>query len=529
MTDLQIYRNPVLTGFHPDPSICRVGDTFYMVTSTFEYYPGIPVYESRDLVHWACIGHCLTRREQLDLESCPPSGGLYAPTIRYWKGTFYVVSTCVSGKGNFVVSAKDPKGPWSAPVWLQTGGIDPSLYFEGERVYFTSNEDSKGSPGIYLCQIDLNTGKRLSDEVLISKGCIGRFPEAPHIYRIRGEYYLLMAEGGTEYGHMVTIQRSGSIWGPYVPCPENPILTHRNMEDMRITCTGHGDLTDDRNGNWWMVLLGVRTLSDETGIRMLHNLGRGTFLAPVFWENSWPRVGNSGRLALKMAGPLPRGNGPGADKTEPSGKERGWHGLDTAFDLEHFSREYLFLRNPVKENYRFLSGEGILCLRGTGQLLSQRLSRPTMLAVRQKEFRVRACVCLSPPYEDGLCCGLTAFYNWEHHYEICVVREDGRLFVRLRRQIYDLQTVTGQAQVPEGDVRLELEADRRQYSFFYQGEDGARRLLGSGAAAALCSEVTRDMSFTGTLLGVFCETGQIRVRSFRAEAFDEIDEGQKEE
>ncbi|MBQ4191920.1 MAG: family 43 glycosylhydrolase, partial [Bacteroidales bacterium] len=160
------YMNPVIPGFNPDPSVCRVGEDYYLVTSTFQYFPGVPVYHSKDLIHWEQIGNCLTRKSQLDLKNANCSGGIYAPTIRYHEGTFYMVTTNVSGKGNFFVTTKDPAGEWSDPIWLEQGGIDPTLYFEGDKTYMVSNPRN----GIYLCEIDINTGKQLTESRLLWQG-----------------------------------------------------------------------------------------------------------------------------------------------------------------------------------------------------------------------------------------------------------------------------------------------------------------------------------------------------------------------
>jgi xylan 1,4-beta-xylosidase len=204
------YANPIIPGFYPDPSVCRVGDDYYLVTSSFEYFPGVPVFHSRDLLHWRQIGHCLTRDSQLPLLSVRSSGGIYAPTIRHHNGRFYMVTTNVNGGGNFYVFTDDPAGEWSEPVFVEQGGIDPSLFFDDDgTVYFTSTGDN----GIYQSILNIQTGKRLSEIRHLWTGTGGRYPEAPHLYRINGRYYLMMAEGGTEYGHMETIARGDSPWG----------------------------------------------------------------------------------------------------------------------------------------------------------------------------------------------------------------------------------------------------------------------------------------------------------------------------
>ena len=263
------YNNPVIPGFHPDPSVCKVGDDFYLVTSSFEYFPGVPVFHSKDLVNWEQIGHCLTRESQLNLNKSRASGGIYAPTIRYNKGLFYMITTNVS-KGNFIVYTKDPAGEWSDPVWLKQTGIDPSLYFEGDKCYLTSNPGNT----IYLSEINPLTGEQLTGSRAIWSGTGGRYPEAPHIYKKDGWYYLMISEGGTEYAHKVTIARSRNIDGPYESNPSNPILTHMNVnaQNNPIQGTGHADLVQANDSSWWMVCLAFRP---QSGLH--HLLGRGNF------------------------------------------------------------------------------------------------------------------------------------------------------------------------------------------------------------------------------------------------------------
>ncbi|MDO5344609.1 MAG: family 43 glycosylhydrolase [Lachnospiraceae bacterium] len=521
----QKFSNPIIPGFNPDPSICRVGDTYYLVTSSFEYFPGVAIYRSRNLAEWELINHCLTRKSQLNLTNSRTSGGIYAPTLRYHEGIFYMITTNVDDRGNFLVYTDDITGEWSEPVWLSRGGIDPSLLFADGKVYFVSNQDSRGNQGIYLNEINPQTGENLSEEVLISKGCIGRFPEGPHLYKIDGTYYLLLAEGGTEYGHMVTIQRSSRPYGPYESCSANPVLSHRYKEDMSIMCTGHGDLVEDTNGRWWMTVLGVRTLSGEGYMSMLHNLGRETFLAPVTWENGWPVVGKNGTIDLVMEADLPA--------REKAAVFTGSYLIDTDFRPGSFSKQYLFLRNPEKDHYRFDESEQCLILSGGKAGLSDRTGSPTFLAVRQTEFAVDSKVTIRFPDQETrklpdctaaearenvqneeLRCGITAFYNNEHHYDLCFVRKEGVSFVELRKQIYDLNAAVSRIAVPDGAITLEIRSDQEYYYFYASAGTEKPELIGKGAAAALCTEVTRRMSFTGTLIGIFCEQGTARIQDF---------------
>ena len=280
----QEYRNPVIPGYHPDPSVCRVGDTFYLVNSSFQYFPGVPIFQSKDLVHWQQIGNVLDRESQLPLKGATSWLGIYAPTIRYHEGTYYMITTNVGNGGNFMVTAKDPRGPWSEPIWLKQQGIDPSLYFENGKCYMVSN------PGdaIWLCEINPETGEQLTESKKLWEGDGGRYPEGPHIYKKDGYYYLLISEGGTELAHHLTIARSKSIEGPYVSNPDNPILTNcsRLGQSMQIQGTGHGDFVQAENGSWWMVFLAYRNYGGS-----YHHLGRETYLAPVEWkEGEWPVV-----------------------------------------------------------------------------------------------------------------------------------------------------------------------------------------------------------------------------------------------
>ncbi|MFQ9094250.1 MAG: glycoside hydrolase family 43 protein [Ruminococcus sp.] len=263
------YQNPILPGFHPDPSICRVGDDFYLVTSSFEYFPGLPIYHSRDLVHWEQIGHCLTRDSQVHLVTGAPNClNIYAPTIRYHDGLFYVIVTNVTGDnhGNFIITAKDPAGEWSDPIALPFPGIDPSLFFDEDgKVYYLGTDG-----GIYLSEMDITTGAAIGETHRLWQGTANN-PEGPHLYKIDGMYYLLLAQGGTELCHMAVLARSESILGPYEPCPHNPVLTNIG-QSLAIKAAGHADLVEDAEGNWWAVCLGIRPLAYP----FRHNLGRET-------------------------------------------------------------------------------------------------------------------------------------------------------------------------------------------------------------------------------------------------------------
>ncbi|MFF2620267.1 glycoside hydrolase family 43 protein [Oerskovia jenensis] len=303
------FTNPVLPGTHPDPSVCRVPgvpradgtvapDDHYLVTSTFEYFPGLPVFHSHDLVTWTQVGHAIHRTDQVDLSSVPSSGGLYAATIRHHDGTFYVVTTLVHTQGqggHLLVTATDPAGPWSYPVWLEGEGIDPSLFFDDStgRVWLTATRladpgEWDGQTEVWLRELDLAAGALAGPEHVLWRGALhgAVWAEGPHLYRVGDHYYLLASEGGTEHRHAVSVARADAVTGPYTGNPANPILTHRHLgRDFPVVGVGHGDLVETAAGEWWMVLLGSRPYGGY-----FPNLGRETFLAPVVWEDGWPVV-----------------------------------------------------------------------------------------------------------------------------------------------------------------------------------------------------------------------------------------------
>jgi xylan 1,4-beta-xylosidase len=474
------YRNPVIPGFNPDPSICRVGDDYFLVTSTFEWFPGVPIYHSRDLVHWRHIGHCLTRDSQLPLQGCRSSGGIYAPTIRHHQGRFHMVTTNVTGGGNFYVHSDDPAGEWSEPIWVAQGGIDPSFFFEDGRTYLAST----GPQGIQQSEIDLATGELLSEPRMIWPGTGGRFPEAPHLYKIDGAYYLMIAEGGTEYGHVETIARSDSLWGPFESCPHNPILTHRNRGRHPIQGTGHADLIQAGDGSWWLVCLAFRSLSKA------HHLGRETYLAPVTWtDDGWPVVNGDGTIEIEME----------ADGllSHPWPSEL----VRDEFDSPTLGLAWNHLRNPDPANYSLSERPGWLRIKGSALRLDD-VASPAFVARRQQHMRFRAATLLEfDPQCDGDEAGLVVFMNERHHYEVAVTRAQGERCVLVRRRIGDLQTVVARRAIGDGPIILEIRATESEYvlSAGFVGEDLTP--LATGATRYLATEIAGG--FTGVYVGVY--------------------------
>ncbi|HOV41254.1 MAG TPA: glycoside hydrolase family 43 protein [Oscillospiraceae bacterium] len=479
-----LFKNPVIRGFNPDPSICRVGDDFYLVTSTFEFFPGIPVYHSKNLANWEMVSHCLDENENLPLEGSTPSGGLYAPTIRYNNGTFYVICTNVTNMTNFIVHTDNPCGKWSKPVRVDHMGIDPSLFFDDDgKCYFSGTAFKDGSWGIEIAQINPDTGEFLSEKHFVN-GCGGKSPEAPHIYKRGGYYYLMLAEGGTEYGHMVTMQRSRNVFGPYEPCPFNPILSHKDKYS-EIQATGHADIVEDQNGNWWAVFLGIRANG------FLHHLGRETFLAPARWnEDGWFEIGNNKTIEAEMDAPLP---------AKPE---------DVSFDFEDdfcngkLRPEWTFVRNPEKGNY-VLSG-GKLIMKGTSKDLGSFNTSPTFMGIRQPENNIEAYTKLKANFSCGSKAGMTAFYNQDYYYAIYLTKRGRKYEVCLNKAVHDINVVTNCAEVDcDGVIEFKIKADKEKYYFYYKMANSDWTLLGTALTAGLATEGTHMMTFTGTFIGLY--------------------------
>lgn len=482
------YKNPVIPGFNPDPSVCRVGDDYYLVTSTFQYFPGVPVYHSKDLIHWEQIGNCLTRESQLNLKGASSNGGIYAPTIRYHEGLFYMVTTNVTGKGNFFVTAKDPAGEWSDPVWLESEGIDPTIYFEGDKAYLLSNPRNC----IWINEIDLKTGKSLNAAKPIWEGDGGRYPEAPHIYKKDGWYYLLIAEGGTEMAHSITIARSRDIYGPYESNPDNPILTNcqRIAQTKEIQGTGHGDLIEDHQGNWWIVFLGFRPK-----IGLHHLLGRETNLEPVSWEEGeWPVVNGNGTAdIINQVTTLPQ-----VEMPEP-GEDR--------LAARKIGPQFLYLYNPVKGNY-FFTDSGSLRLKSTDVSLDDRTS-PSFIGIRQDkfDFTLDTEVSLSSA-TTGDIAGLTVYMENNAHADVYVRQDKSKKkqSIVVEYTLYGLKHKALEVETDKGAHQLRVVGTENDYTFWYKDEKGKWNEAGKLDARFLSTETAGG--FTGVILGMYAVSRQ---------------------
>jgi alpha-N-arabinofuranosidase len=303
-------KNPIIPGFYPDPSICRVGDDYYIACSSFELCPGIPIFHSKDLAHWEQIGYAMTPENGFHMEKNSMVGGLMAPTLRYHNGLFYIINANFSDKGNYIVTAKNPAGPWSMPHWLNdVPGIDASIFFDNDgQAYIMGTGDvwDNGAGvkerGIWLAKYDIDNFRMAGDPVTIFNSAlrVGSSPEAPHLYHIGEYYYLVIAEGGTEHYHAVMVARSKDLFGFYEANPANPVMTHRHMGfRCPITNVGHADLVELPDGSWYAVMLASRLIDGQC-----KNLGRETFICPVIWEREWPLFSpDTGRIEWEYNAP----------------------------------------------------------------------------------------------------------------------------------------------------------------------------------------------------------------------------------
>jgi alpha-N-arabinofuranosidase len=502
------YCNPILPGFYPDPSICRVGEDYYLITSSFEYFPGVPIFHSRDLVHWRQIGHVLSRPSQLNLDGVLPSQGIYAATIRHHAGRFYMVTTLrrPAGDGqfsdsNFVVTAADPAGPWSEPVVLldTPGVIDPSLFFDDDgRAWYTANTRVAqplypGHRDIWMQEFDAERLCLVGERTVLWNGALkeASTPEAPHVYKIDGMYYLLIAEAGTYHDHAVTVARSEIVTGPYRGNPRNPILTHRHLGlDYPITNTGHADLVQTQTGEWWLVCLASRPCGGY-----FYNLGRETFLAPVRWEDGWPVVNpGHGRIEFEGAAPnLPEHPWPPVPTCDP-------------FDTPELALPWNFLRTPRQPFWSLTARPGWLRLELRPERLTD-LACPAFVGRRQQHLNFQAWTIMEfQPRRAAEEAGVVLLQNHRFHFRfVCTVDGEGRGLVRLSQRRGDEETVLAECPAAAARHCFQVEAVGQEYSFCY-GATPERLMPVATAVDGRLLSTQAAGGFTGAYIGLYASS-----------------------
>lgn len=516
------YLNPIVAGFYPDPSICRVGDDYYLVNSAFNYFPSLPIWHSKDLVHWTQIGNVIDRPSQFEMRGGAMSSGTYAPCIRYHDGTFYVVNTFVGGIGNYYVTATNPAGPWSEPIALRgVGGMDPSFFFDDDGKCYVVNCDDppRGQPSyngqrtIRLQEVNLDQKEVVGEQTILVNGGtdITKHPiwcEGPHLYKINGTYYLMCAQGGTSTDHSEVIFKSDKLRGPYVPGPNNPMITARDLPADRpdpVTCTGHADMVQTQNGQWFAVFLGCQPYQDG-----FYNTGRETFMLPVKWADGWPTI-------LPPHTPVPLiVQKPNLPSGEPAAvPTTGNISFTDNFDSDTPAFRWIGLRRPTSQWYALSKA---LFMEPRSDLLSGQ-GNPSFLAVRQQNNDFTCSVTLAAqPNTTNCIAGLAAFQNEGHYYAIAVKIESGRLAeISLEQPVAGRRgfgfgrrgggappRILATEKLPDNlaTVNLKFEGAGPVTKCFYKTGSGGFKQLGQDLQSSFLSTETAG-GFQGVTLGMF--------------------------
>ena len=498
------YRNPILSGYYPDPSVIRVGEDYYLAISSFAHYPGLPIFHSRDLVNWTQIANAINRPEQLDFSERRVSEAVFAPDISFHDGIFYIVNTCVECRGNFVITAKDPKGPWSNPIWLPFEGIDPSIYWEGDKAYIVNNRAPDEPPrydghrAIWIQEYDWRAGKMVGESTQLINGGVdlAKKPvwiEGPHIFRKDGWYYLTAAEGGTSVNHSQVVFRSKDLRGPFVPWSGNPILTQRDLPNDRtdpISAAGHAELVQTQNGDWWATFLAVRPYGDD-----YYNIGRETFLLPVTWKDGWPTILPAGQRVPFVADrpKLPRQPAP---KLPTSGD----FGYVDEFDGSKLGMQWIGVRTPKAPVYRLSASD--LLIDG-GAAIGDQHGVPGFVGRRQQHhIATMATTVRFTPRNDGDRAGLVAMQSDESYLFFGVTRIAGKPVVALYTRAKGAeQLVAGAPLTGTGPVTLTLRADRGTMAVDYAVGGTSRTLAKDVDIRFLSTRMAGG--FTGTVVGPY--------------------------
>lgn len=488
------YKNPILPGFHPDPSICRVGDDYYLVNSSFEWYPGLPVYHSKDLVNWELIGYGIHRPKQVELpEGLGDSRGVYAPTIRYHNGIFYIINTCVQCKGNYYITASNPAGPWSDPVWLDSRGIDPDLFWDDdETCYYTGHANITGindwpqKNGAWMQKLDLEQKKLIGPRKQLTHGHAknARWTEGPHLFKIDGKYMLMVAEGGTGFHHATTVHHSDSIWGPYIPNHSNPVLTHRHLgQNYPIHSVGHTDLVQTQNGDWWAVMLGKRKVDGST------LLARETFLTPVEFQEQEG-------IQTPVFNP-----GVGKLLVEQKRPELPWTPVEKPAAKDEFAKDELelywnFLRTPSKKWY--VLGDGKLNIQIRPEVADS-LVNPSLIAKRIEDHVWRTSTRISfKTKKENEQAGLIIYRNSQNHFQL-LKEKDEVVLIKTKKGV---KAVIARINCQEDEIILAIKADKTKVEFSFGKSEHELQNIGGEEELTLISDEVAG-GFNGPYVGMY--------------------------
>lgn len=515
------YKNPIRTGFYPDPSIIRVGEDYYMVNSSFIFFPCIPVSHSKDLIHWEIIGHAITNPDWAYLDELEGGRGYWAPDISYYKGRYYICATYrLNDTGTvyrrqMVVSAEKPEGPYSEPVFLDEDGIDPSIFTDDDgRRYMLLNR------GARIFEISEDATRQIGPASLLFYGDQKRAPEGPHLLKKDGYYYLFEAEGGTGMGHRITVSRAKTLFGVYEPCPYNPIMRQQD-EGAAIQRCGHGKPVQAGNGEWYMVYLCGRPLKEEgTEGAACTILGRETALDPITWTaDGWPIVNQlKGPSALQKK-PLPYAGMSRCTKTASQTLPAACTGAAVSTDIltdtnlfgenNTLTPDWVTPRPPIKGGISMQ--EGILRLQGSSLPLSDVGARNILLR-RQEHFSFVAETEMAvKEMEEGQEAGLVCYYDENTWVSCALYKEQGRLFVRVQEHIGDNDYFHGKKEIVSKMQTIKFRVDTRKLArtFSFDAGEGWQEAAALLNVYYLCDEgLKKGKRFTGAMVGVFGVSGE---------------------
>lgn len=507
------YQNPILSGFYPDPSLTRVENDYYLVNSSFAYFPGLPVFHSQDLVNWTQIGNAIDRPEQLDLSGIGTSWGAFAPDISYHNGTFYIVNTCVKctsnqqGKPtqNYLISAKNPAGPWSDPVLFDFAGIDPSIFWDDDgKAYIVNNgapdeaQRYDGHYALWLQEFDYQNLKLVGERVQIINGGvdIAKKPfwiEGPHIFKKDGKYYLIAAQGGTQDNHSEVVFRADAVFGPYIHFAGNPILTQSTLAPERphpVTSAGHAKLVETQAGEWWAAFLATRPYADGH-----YNIVRETFLLPVRWQDGWPII-----LAHDQADPLVEHKPALPTQPRPALPVSGDFSYTDEFDAKTLSMAWIGVRTPKTPLYKLEDGALIL---NSGAMLGDETGVPAFVGRRQQHHTATVATTLTyAPQKDGDRAGLAAIQSDHSLLFFGITRIDGKPVVALyTRDNASADTLIAAAPFSGGPVTLTIRATGGTMAFDYTTAKTTKTLTSDLDVRFLSTRSAGG--FVGTVIGCF--------------------------
>jgi len=506
---MEYIKNPILPGFNPDPSIIRVGDDYYIATSTFEWFPGVQIHHSRDLVNWELVARPLNRVSQLDMRGIPDSCGIWAPCLSYHNGTFYLIYTVVKGFSgifqdthNYLVSAEDILGEWSEPVYLNSTGFDPSLFHDDDGKKWLLNmtwDFRKGrNPfgGIILQEYSPEEKRLVGPVTNIFKGTPLCDTEGPHLYKINGYYYLITAEGGTGTNHSVTMARSKSITGPYEVHPENPILTARVDPTLELQKSGHADIVETQNGEWYMVHLCGRPIPS----RGRCTLGRETCIQKMIWcQDGW--------LRLEAGGNKPKVEVPAPKLPRQSVKNRN---IRDEFNSDVLDINFQSLRVPLGEDvFSLKERPGFLRLKGKESLISK--FTQSFVARRQQAFCYTATTCIEfEPQSFKQMAGLICWYNTQNFLYLRITHNEtlGKCLgiITCDNGAFDhiLDAEISLEGLKRCYLRVKVDYDKLR---FYYSKDGENWIfIGDDFdASKLSDDYVKGWAFTGAFVGLCCQ------------------------